>query len=46
MADLQTQLQWKRLNVITVNVIIWLILSDWKRPVHLSYNSSKIIHLL
>ena len=32
MADLQTQPQWKRLKVITVNVIIWLILSDWKRP--------------
>ncbi len=26
-------LQWKPLNVIAVNVIIWLMLSEWLKPV-------------
>jgi hypothetical protein len=35
--------QWKPLNVITVNVIIWFILSVWSRPGHSSnFNSNKI----
>ncbi len=39
-------IQWKPLNVTTVNVIIWLILSDWKRTGRLNNISNKIIRLL
>jgi hypothetical protein len=39
-------LQWAPLNVITDNVIIWLILSDLKRPGQLSITSNTNICLL
>ncbi len=38
--------QWKPLSVIKVNVIIQLMLSDWKRTSHLSNIINKIIHFL